>query len=107
MNARWTGLQPWLAPYAEWLYQVALQSGLHPVVTSVYRSKAKQARLYRDYLAGRNRYPVAPPGRSLHEHGLAFDMVVDRGWAPELGRLWLGVGGQWFASDEVHFQVRV
>lgn len=43
-------------------------------VTSGYRSPAQQAALYAR--RGANRYPVAPPGRSMHERGLAVDVPL-------------------------------
>lgn len=98
------GLQPWLIPYAEYLYGVADANGLRPRVTSVYRSIQKQAVLYQRYLRGHHPLPVAPPGRSKHNYGLAFDMVVTH---PEaLGRFWEAMGGRWGGSrDPVHYEV--
>jgi len=99
------GLEPWLIDYAEYLYIVARYNGLRPRVTSVRRSRAKQAELYRRYLAGQSRFPAAPPGRSKHEYGLAFDMPVERN-AEALGALWSSWGGRWGgARDVIHFEV--
>lgn len=97
------GLQPWLIPYAEYLYATAEYNGLAPRVTSVFRSYQKQAVLYDRYLRGNHPLPVAPPGRSHHQYGLAFDMVAQN---PEgLGAFWRGMGGIWGgARDPVHFQ---
>lgn len=49
-------------------------------VTSCYRSREKQAKLYKEFLA-RNRRPpaVAPPGKSKHEVGLAIDISSVQG----------------------------
>jgi hypothetical protein len=98
------GLVHWLRPYAEYLYRIALYNGLHPRVTSVYRSPQAQARLYQRYQQGLSRLPAAPPGRSKHQFGLAFDMVVDN---PEaLGAVWTSWGGRWGGSrDPVHYEV--
>ena len=41
-------------------------------VVSGFRSNEQQQRLWDNRRT--NRYPVAPPGRSLHEHGLAIDV---------------------------------
>src|SRR5438067_10285242 len=41
-------------------------------ITSGYRSTAHQAELYRS--RARNPFPVAPPGTSMHERGLAIDV---------------------------------
>src|SRR5262249_21900155 len=57
-----------------------------------------QARLYRAYLrklqAGVPTLPAAPPGTSLHERGLAWDMVVPSADARALSVL----GGYWAAA---------
>lgn len=49
-------------------------------VTSCYRSREKQAKLYKEFLA-RNRRPpaVAAPGKSKHEVGLAIDISSVQG----------------------------
>lgn len=84
---------------------MARAHGMEPVVTSTYRSLAHQRRLYRARLAGRHPLPVAPPGRSAHNYGLAFDMVV-KGDVAGLGRLWESYGGVWGGQrDPVHFGV--
>lgn len=111
MSARFRDLQPWLQPYADYLLEVAEYNGWRPVVTSVFRSYARQAVLYERYRRGQSDLPAAPPGRSKHQHGLAFDLVADqrsgyRSWRQtELGRLWQRMGGKWYASDPVHFEV--
>lgn len=99
-------LQPWLQPYAKWLLSVAPSVGARSLrVTSVKRSRAQQVSLYRDFLAGRARYPVARPGTSKHEYGLAFDMVTEPYSALwPLGELWKKAGGFWSASDPIHFE---
>lgn len=95
-----SGLEPWLRPYAQYL--VALFPRLR--VTSVRRSRTEQIRLYR---ARRNNpYPVAPPGLSKHEYGLAWDMVGPREQLHEAGRIWNLWGGSWSPRDEIHFEVR-
>ena len=92
-------------PWAVWLFDVARHYQLHPVVTSGYRSVAKQEQLYRRFLAGQSQFPAARPGCSLHNYGLAFDMVTDNN--PWLGKVWQSVGGQWFSSDSVHYQAPI
>lgn len=99
-------------PYARALVDVAEYYGLGPVsINSVYRSPQKQAVLYDRYLRGLSEYPVAPPGTSLHEHGLAFDMNVRQGGSSPsqewLGRVWASWGGAWSPQDPIHFYVRV
>lgn len=44
-------------------------------ITSGYRSTEAQAQLYAN--RGANPYPVAPPGSSMHEKGLAIDVPAD------------------------------
>ena len=96
-------LHPGLAPWATWLYDVAELNGLRPRITSTYRSVATQARLYERYRAGQSKLPAAPPGRSLHNYGMAFDMVADN--LDGLGAVWESVGGRWGGRfrDPVHF----
>jgi LAS superfamily LD-carboxypeptidase LdcB len=98
-----SGLVYWLRPYAYYLYQVAAYNGLHPRVTSVYRSYQRQAVLYDNYRRGLSALPAAPPGRSKHQYGLAFDMVTDN--APALGAFWESMGGKFGGvRDPVHFE---
>lgn len=97
------GLEPWLRPYATWLYQVAQQYGLQPRVTSVRRTWGRQKVLYDRYMRGESTLPAAPPGRSLHQYGRAFDMVTNSPSA--LGSVWRRMGGKWYESDPPHFEV--
>lgn len=99
----WTrGLQPWLRPYAQQL--VAQFPRL--TVTSVFRSRAQQIKLWRN--RHHSRYPVAPPGRSAHGRGLAWDMVGPADQLEAAGRLWESLGGTWGGrfNDPIHFEVR-
>jgi hypothetical protein len=56
--------------------------------------------------------PALPPGSSLHEQGLAFDLArpgIDPfrdQLLPMLGEVWNSWGGRWSAKDPVHFEVR-
>lgn len=98
-------LDPRFRPWARWLYKTAETYGLRPRVTSTYRSLSEQRRLYNLYLRGQHPLPVAPPGASLHNYGLAFDMVsANQEW---LGVVWEAVGGRWGGRfrDPVHFSV--
>jgi hypothetical protein len=72
-------------------------------VTSGFRSAADQRRLWlgRD----RNRYPVAPPGSSMHERGLAVDVpatFADR-LAAVAGET--GLCRPFPVADPVHFEL--
>lgn len=85
-------------------------------VVSVYRSIARQRRLYAQYAAGKTRYPVAKPGSSQHNLRRAFDVDLSRVpenlW-PEIGKAWVNYtngNGRWggfFKSkgqyDPIHF----
>lgn len=94
-----------LAPYAGWLLEVLEYNGIPYTITSVFRSRAKQQQLYDRWIAGINKYPVAKPGTSKHEVGLAMDVTMP-GWVyPQLGALWQRMGGFWTAADEIHFGV--
>jgi len=104
-------LQPWLRPYADFLLRVAEYNGIPYTVTSVRRSRAAQQALWDRYQSGQSELPAAPPGHSMHELGLAFDVVFGGDyWSPQqkaLGQLWQRMGGAWGASkDPVHFYVR-
>ena len=103
-----------LYPYAKWLYDVGKYYDGRLMVTSAYRSWSNQSRLYNKWLSGEAALPAAPPGRSLHQYRLAFDMArlgVAAKTDPlltELGALWQQLGGVWGgARDPVHFSVRV
>jgi len=102
-------LQPWLRPYAEWLVSVAPSVGARSVrITSVTRSRGRQQELYTRFLAGRAQFPAAPPGRSLHEYALAWDMVtVPFSVLDTLGSIWKRLGGSWSTSDRIHFSVPI
>lgn len=76
----------------------------HPVpISSGRRSAAQQAALW----AGRatNPYPVAPPGTSMHERGLAID--VPRSFVAVLGPVAAAAGlcRPLPVSDPVHFEL--
>lgn len=99
------GLQPWLAPYAEWLVSYAASQGWAPTVTSTYRSYGTQRRLYAAYIAGQSSYPAAPPGRSFHNYGRAFDVVTQpMSQLAQMGAIWKQMGGRWWSSDPIHFE---
>jgi len=103
-------LQPWLVDAAEWLYDVGHAYDNRLRVTSTVRSYQEQAQLYAEYQAGRSQLPAAPPGRSMHQLGRAFDLArvgvppYDDDLLAGLGALWLQLGGFWSPSDPVHFQ---
>lgn len=94
-----TGLQPWLAPYADALLRLARG---RVQVTSAYRSYSEQLRLWQN--RSKNPYPVAPPGRSFHQLGRAFDLSGPSPLLHALGAVWRSWGGTWSPTDEIHFQ---
>ena len=99
------GLHPRLATIARNLPRVARAYGFNARVTSGYRSPKKQAWLYDRYLRGLQPYPVAPPGHSEHEKGLAIDVVTTD--LSKLVSLLTQVGLFWAGpSDPVHFQTK-
>jgi D-alanyl-D-alanine carboxypeptidase-like protein len=94
-------------PFAEELLRFAASQGLSPRVTSARRSRREQGYLYRRFLAGQSEFPVAPPGTSAHEVGMAFDLVLpDPGDLSFLGRRWEEMGGVWGGhfQDPIHFE---
>lgn len=71
------------------------------------RSSSEQLELYERSLLGGSPYPAAPPGRSLHEQGRAFDMVGPPQLLAAFGRVWESWGGRWGGrdgSDPIHFE---
>ena len=72
-------------------------------ITSGFRSSAAQAALYANRAA--NPYPVAPPGSSMHEKGLAID--VPAGFVPTLLAVAprAGLCQPYPGDDPVHFEV--
>ena len=107
-------LDPRLVPAARWLYALGKQYDPLLVVTSSYRSAAKQSQLYDRYRRGETQIPAAPPGRSLHGYGLAFDLArigkdpLNDPLLNWLGQVWEWLGGRYGGQrDPVHFQVRM
>jgi hypothetical protein len=101
-------LDPSFAPIASWFVDYVRQAGYQVTVTSTRRTRKRQQELYDDYLAGQHALPVLPPGSSLHERGLAFDMVINGDYRKraqaDVGREWKRMGGAWGPGDPVHFQ---
>lgn len=112
MSSSWTlGLQEPLKPWFEWIVSVIKYYDPAAKVSSGYRSSTEQARLYRRFQAGLMPGPVAPPGLSKHERGLAIDVLATDAALAAAGQAWEGVGGTWgghfrtVASDPIHFEV--
>lgn len=100
-------LDPKFQRLARALLEDAEASGIPAQVTSTYRSTAVQRCLYREYLAGNRILPVARPGLSLHEYGLAIDLVFPTSADQTLvGSLDSEYGMKWGGpKDPVHFQL--
>ncbi|MHC4067808.1 MAG: M15 family metallopeptidase [Planctomycetota bacterium] len=106
MSFELRGLHPELMPYGELLLRIIRDAGYTVRVTSVFRSLEKQAQLYRLRQAGKWPYPVAPPGGSKHNYGLAWDMVTEPyDLLQDAGRVWRSWGGRWGEGDPIHFEV--
>jgi len=99
-----TGATRGLAPAMRAALARAEQLLGHPVpITSGYRSTEAQAILYANRAT--NPYPVAAPGSSMHERGLAIDVPADF-----VGRLLTiapraGLCQPYPADDPIHFEV--
>jgi hypothetical protein len=100
------GLQPWLRPAAQQLLARFPSAQL----SSTYRSPTEQAQLYANCSRVHCTYPVAPPGRSYHGYGRAFDVVAPMAVLEKMGALWERAGGTWggrwkgAGSDPIHFE---
>lgn len=94
-----------MRPYAEWAHQIAHAYGIRPVVTSTFRSWEEQARLRREYEAGRSRWPANRPGDSSHNWGLAWDSWVPEDQWPLWTAIREAVGFEVLPNDRIHAQV--
>lgn len=106
------GLDPRARPYFEALYAYIVRLDPSAQVSSAYRSRTEQARLYRRFLAGLMPGPVAPPGYSYHEAGRAIDVLASDEALKTAGAAWEQAGGVWGGHfkgtgkyDPIHFQV--
>jgi len=107
------GTPPWpsLADEAAQLFlQVAAAAGVPARITSTVRTRAQQTRLYKTGAGVQPGAPVALPGTSTHEWGLAFDLVADnyddQAFLGELAEFYgLVWGGRFSTPDPIHFQL--
>ena len=90
--------------FVRWLQS----NGVRVTVTSTFRDQAKQARLYAAYKAGRSKFPAAPPGRSTHGQGIAFDLHLEPAVYRQAGLAWEAAGFTWGGrfNDPIHFDLR-
>lgn len=93
------------ARLVEWGELLLRQARAPVVVTRVRSSHRFQRSLYARAQLGGNPFPVAPPGYSAHQYGLAWDMVGPLPELRRLGQLWRSWGGLWGgARDPIHFE---
>ncbi len=98
-DGRRNGLAPALQAALD---RAGRQLGQAIPITSGWRSSGEQARLWA--ARGVNRYPVAPPGTSMHERGLAVDVplaIADR--LASVGPA-AGLCRPYPRTDPVHFE---
>ena len=103
-SAAWSATETGLAPAMRAALARAEQLLGAPVpVTSGFRSAELQRRLWLGRVA--NRYPVAPPGTSMHERGLAVD--VPAAFADRLAAVGreTGLCRPYPTTDPVHFEL--
>lgn len=105
------GKKAGLADHAAYGYAALCWWGEHygipaPRIVSGLRSTERQRQLWANRKS--NRYPVARPGTSKHEKGLAFDLPrgphleIFGHWSPLVGMRW---GGYFARRDEIHFEM--
>lgn len=105
-----TTLRADFRPYAVAFFEYVHSVDRRFVVTSALRSFQEQARLHQRWLLGQSEIYAAPPGRSMHQLGLAFDMArlgidaLSDDVLRQAGALWKQIGGVWHESDPVHFE---
>lgn len=102
-----TGLDDTFRSYVQSFLDYLRYLGASPAVTSGKRTREQQQRLYDLWRSGspQQRYPVARPGTSAHEHGLAVDITFPNTaqlqqaieLAPRFNLKWGG------SKDPVHF----
>ncbi|MDZ8106418.1 MAG: peptidoglycan-binding protein [Nostoc sp. DedQUE12a] len=94
---------PFVPPAAKLALQKAIEKrGRKLVVNSAYRTLAQQMLLFNGKKRGENPNPVAAPGTSNHQSGLALDIEDRQGWLPFLN----GTGWQPLAGDPPHIDYR-
>jgi len=109
-----SGLDPRFRSIAERWYTFLRAYDARFVVTSGLRTRAEQQALYERMMRAKNAgepyLTTLPPGKSLHERGLAVDIArfgVPAASDPllrEAGAVWRALGGTWGGdADPVHF----
>ena len=116
MAANTRNLQPWFREWVEYALAVmqyntggqlmpdgSVRGGIRPTITSGYRSIADQTRLWNARAS--NPYPVARPGESAHNFGMAFDSSVPEAYKPTWKYIREYLGFRVPADDIVHAEV--
>jgi hypothetical protein len=81
--------------------------GIPVNVNSGFRTHEEQQGLYSRMLAGKNKYPVAKPGHSRHESGLAVDLGIAPEHRDAANLILAGHGLHWAGHrDEVHYDYK-
>ncbi|MEH2124298.1 peptidoglycan-binding protein [Nostoc sp.] len=94
---------PFVPPAAKLGLKKAIEKrGRKLVVNSAYRTLAQQMLLFNAKKMGENPNPVAAPGKSNHQSGLALDIDDRDGWLPFLQ----GTGWEPLAGDPPHIDYR-
>lgn len=108
MEIRNAGLTAGTTWALETLLTRARACGIRATLTSGRRSREKQQELWDNRF--KNPYPVAVPGTSPHERGIAFDLAASAQDLLKLGDIWEGMGGHWGGRfsrfDPIHFEWR-
>lgn len=90
----------------DWAELLLGQARAPVTITRTTSSHRFQRSLYARALAGGSPFPVAPPGYSAHQLGLAFDLVGPLPELRRLGKLWRSWGGRWGGDvDPIHFEL--
>ena len=103
-------------PTAAAFIRLLEQYGVNVTITSTRRDAATQRALFDCYQRtgcsncrrGPGCFPAAPPGRSTHDRGFAFDLHLDPPVYQAAGQVWERLGYTWGGrfSDPIHFDFR-
>lgn len=104
-RGRLRGLHRDVRSAAERSLAIADYFGIPVTVTSGFRGWSEQARLRREYEAGRSRWPANRPGDSAHNYGLAFDSATEPYYQDAWDQVRRYVGFEVLDHDQPHGQV--
>jgi len=98
-----------LEPVTRTMYRRAIahlkREGIDVITTSTRRTRAEQQVLFDRFGRGEAFFPVAKPGTSTHEQGIAVDLVPKKPQdLPRVVQVMGALGFKWAgAEDRVHF----